>query len=204
MTAAVMPEPSRVRVLFAGVGGQGVLAAARTLGAAAMAAGIPVTVSQLHGMSQRGGAVEATVNLGSDRVLPVDSGAVDVLVGLERLEALRHANRAGRGTLVLLNSLRLPPPHVARTGAAMAPDAEIEAALRSCAGSLRLVDAGGLAARAGSPRAANAVLLGVLAAAGVLPIAVPVLRAAVVAELPEAYREAGARAFDLGVAAGGA
>ncbi|MFH1130352.1 MAG: 2-oxoacid:acceptor oxidoreductase family protein, partial [Pseudomonadota bacterium] len=81
-------EP-RIKVLIVGVGGQGVLTAAKMLGDAALHAGFGVTVGQLHGMSQRGGSVEAGVLIGEGESSFIEEGAADIVLGFEPLEVLR-------------------------------------------------------------------------------------------------------------------
>lgn len=154
-------------VLFSGVGGQGVLSAARFLGEAAHRAGLMVTVSQLHGMSQRGGAVQAAVTLGSDKPLNRAQEPVDLLVGLELFESLRMLHRLDQHSLVLANRLLLPPP-----GASGLPTPEqICSALKERAGSVFLLEATALAQQAGLASALSTAMLG--AACGLPGIPVP-------------------------------
>ena len=86
--------PPNLAVLVVGVGGQGTLTAARVLGEAAMAEGLPVRLGQLHGMSQRGGSVESTVLIGPGRSAFLPRRGADVILGLEPLELLREIGRA--------------------------------------------------------------------------------------------------------------
>ena len=156
--------------LFAGMGGQGVLSAARFLGEAGHRLGLPVTVAQLHGMSQRGGAVQSTVTFGGEQVLAYSRGPVDVLVGLEMLEVLRVVDRVGPGTTVLCNERVSPPPHVAQSGGKVASAGEVAALLRERAGATHILDAAGLARRAGAPAAVNVVMLGALSRLSVVRV----------------------------------
>ena len=102
--AACAPVAPCLRVLCCGVGGQGVLSAARWLGDAAMLDDHEVRVGQLHGMSQRGGSVQATVLIGPGHSSVIGPGEADVLVALEPLElgrtASSPASRKGRFTWI--------------------------------------------------------------------------------------------------------
>jgi indolepyruvate ferredoxin oxidoreductase beta subunit len=182
-------------VAFAGIGGQGALTAARALGAAGHRRGIAVVVSQLHGMSQRGGSVQSFAAFGTDRVLPPETRPVDVLVGLELLEALRMAARVGPATTLLCNLSLVPPPSVSFAGAS-APDLDVVvAALRSRAGRSHFLDAAALAERSGS---VNAVMLGALAALPECPVPAEDLLAAILDAGRRAARDVNARAFAAG------
>ena len=164
-------------MLVVGVGGQGVLTLARIVGEAAMAAGLPVCVGQQHGMSQRGGSVEATVVLGDGARTPfVGLGEADILVAFEPLEALRAADRLSPGANVIVSRAGIP---LASRPSAPYPDVpDLLASLRERTPHVHDLDATALAARAGSPRALGAVLLGALASLGALPIDTPTLEAA--------------------------
>ena len=99
---------TRKRLLFTGVGGQGVLLASRLLGEAAMTEGMPVRVSEVHGMAQRGGVVESTVMLGGLESPIISDNEADVLVSLEPLEALRALHRCFTGTVIITNTAKEP------------------------------------------------------------------------------------------------
>ncbi|MBI3183568.1 MAG: 2-oxoacid:acceptor oxidoreductase family protein [Myxococcales bacterium] len=184
-------------ILFAGVGGQGVLSAARILGEAAHHSGIAVAVSQLHGMSQRGGAVQATVLIGASERLHPGGAPVDVLVGLELIESLRAAHRLDKGSVALVSRWLLPPRGF---GGVPAPE-QVLAELRARAGTVIEVDAPSLADRAGSRAAVNSVMLGALSRLASLPFGpdeiLAAMRGGAGAELSEVNR----RAFALGAQA---
>ena len=101
------------RCVFVGVGGQGNLLASNLLGQAALSMGIPVVVSEIHGMAQRGGVVESAVLLGGAVSPIVSNGEADVLVSFEPLETLRILTKCNKKTLVITNAQPLPPFTVA-------------------------------------------------------------------------------------------
>jgi indolepyruvate ferredoxin oxidoreductase beta subunit len=186
----------RYDVVLAGVGGQGILTVSALLAEAAHRDGLEVKQSEIHGMSQRGGAVRAGVRIADT---PIDSaliptGSADLLLGLEPLEALRHAGDLGpTGRLVTAAD---PIDDIDDY-----PDvALIHAAIEAVPGAL-LVDAIALARKAGSHRAANVVVLG--ACAALLPVEVDTLESCVAAAFaPKGERmvETNLEAFAAGTA----
>lgn len=186
-----------LRVLFVGVGGQGLLTAAGLLGKAALDAGIGVHVGQLHGMSQRGGSVEATVVLGPSAGGFIGVGQADLLVGLEPLEAVRAIPRLAPESLVLLSPSRVVPHLLTHRGE---PYPELDSLVARLEAVSRVVsfDGAALAQEAGNPRALNTVLLGALAATGRLPFSADILARTLETESPPRFRETNRRAFELG------
>lgn len=184
--------------LFVGVGGQGALSAAGFLGAAVFKQGLPVTVTQLHGMSQRGGSVQAAVTVGIEEVLSPASLPVGVLVGLELIEAARARARLDQGSVALCNAQVLAPPSLALHRAPV-PDADaLAASVRGRAKELRLLDAAALAALAGDGRSLNAVMLGALSCLPQCPVSGEALLAALLEETPTRAHVVNQRAFALG------
>src|SRR5690554_5057908 len=97
-------------IILAGVGGQGILFAARVLGTAALKKGYDVKVSEVHGMAQRGGSVVSYVRIGSKVYAPVvEKGRCDLLVAFEELEGLRWLDHLRAGGRVILNRQRIDP-----------------------------------------------------------------------------------------------
>jgi indolepyruvate ferredoxin oxidoreductase beta subunit len=187
----------RADVVLAGVGGQGVVTIARLLAEAALADGLEVVQGELHGMSQRGGAVHAQLRLADE---PIESpqvprGRADLLLGLEPVEALRSlAWLAPAGRVVsAIRPVENVPDYPPLEG--------VLGELRAVPGAL-LVDAHGLAVEAGSARSENFVMAG--AAAALLPIQPATLRSAIerrAARWAAKDREAALRALEAGLAA---
>jgi indolepyruvate ferredoxin oxidoreductase beta subunit len=189
---------SPVRLVLVGVGGQGCVTAGRVVGAAAVAAGLDARVGELHGLSQRGGSVQCTVVVGPGRTSRVERGEADALVALEPLEAVRALPYVSRRTHVLVNAAGIVPFPLTLQGKDY-PEAEaVLEPLRRQAGDVVVVDAAALAAEAGSPQAVNVVLLGALAAAGILPFPEETLWSAVERMSPPRSLETNRRAFALG------
>lgn len=189
------------RIIFVGVGGQGNLLTSRLLGEAAVASGVPVKVSEIHGMAQRGGVVESTVVMGQAVSPIVSPGGADVIVGFEPLETLRALNKANKDTLIITSTAKLPPFTVA-IGQGQYPDtAAILALLEAKAKKLIAFDALALALKAQNPLGVNMVLLGALSAAGDLPVKAAALKKAIETKTKKAFVASNLKCFELGAEA---
>ena len=183
-------------VMLVGVGGQGTILAADVLAKVAASAGLDVKLSEVHGMSQRGGSVDTVVRFGEKVYSPTtDAGGADHLVAFELLEAARwlHFLKPG-GRLVVNNRVIAPLPVL--IGEHAAP-AGVEAAL-AFEGAV-LIDADEIACEAGSPRSANVVLLGAMSVG--LPFPAEAWRDVIAARVPPKTVEGNLAAFELGRAA---
>lgn len=151
-----------LNVLIVGVGGQGTLLASKFLGAAAALCGKDVKVSEVHGMSQRGGSVVTCVKIGDKIASPIiDEAEADVILAFEQLEAIRWIPYLKKGGTVITNIQKINPMPVV-SGAAKYPENIIEVLEKSDI-ELVTLDALGIAEECGSTKAVNVVLLGVLA-----------------------------------------
>lgn len=189
-------DERRVALLIVGVGGQGVLTASQILGDAAHAAGIPVVVGQLHGMSQRGGSVECSVLFGPGRssFLPV----ADVVVGFEPLETLRARERMRPETKVLFNEAPILLGGIGGARMPYPPREEMLREIREASSAVVGVDGPAAVERVGEARSLNVILLGVLASLGWLPFDESTLWEAVARRCRPRYEAANRRAFDVG------
>jgi indolepyruvate ferredoxin oxidoreductase beta subunit len=191
-----------MRIFFTGVGGQGTLLATRLVGEVALKEGLPVTISEIHGMAQRGGVVESSVAIGNIFSPTVADGEADVLMAFEPLETLRALPKCHAGTWVISNMTPIIPFTVA-TGKSVYPsqDAIYEPVAASVAKLVR-VPALELAREAGSTMAANIVMLGVLAGTGRLPVKEASWRAVLVERLPARILAVNQKAFAMGLELG--
>lgn len=185
-------------VLIVGVGGQGTLLASRLLGSAMMDLGYDVKVSEVHGMSQRGGSVETYVRYGDKVYSPViDPGEADIVLAFEQLEAARFLPFLKKGGVVVTNTQQIDPMPVV-TGAAQYPQGLLEQIQAQGAGLLAF-DALSLAEQAGSVKAVNVVLIGAMAKA--LGTEKEVWLKTIEKTVPPKFVEMNKRAFELGYAA---
>jgi indolepyruvate ferredoxin oxidoreductase, beta subunit len=186
------------RIVFVGVGGQGNLLSSRVLGEAALMAGIPVNVSEVHGMAQRGGVVESAVVLGGALSSIVSDGEADVLISFEPSETLRALNKCSGETTVITNITPLMPFTVA-VGKGVYPD--IKEALNLIRGKVKrliAINADAIAAEAGSALAVNIVMLGALAQSNTVPVSPEQMKAALKTNLKPKLWDINLKAFDLG------
>ncbi len=154
---------SDLNIMIVGVGGQGTLMASRLLGNVAMQLGNDVKVSEVHGMSQRGGSVVTYVKMGEKVYSPIiEKGEADIILAFERLEALRWIDYLKQGGSLILNDQKIDPMPVI-IGKASYPEAIIERFKKSA---IRLFTVDGLkiAEECGNAKAVNVVLIGLLAA----------------------------------------
>ena len=148
-------------ILLCGVGGQGILLAAKVIAAAAVRTGFQVTTNEIHGMAQRGGSVTAFVRYGETVFSPVfRAGKANVLASMEAAEALRYAHWLRPGGLAAVSRQRLIPVTVS-SGKAKYP-ADLDERLARTFEHLEYVDCHAEAKRMGDARMANVILLGAL------------------------------------------
>jgi indolepyruvate ferredoxin oxidoreductase beta subunit len=186
------------RCVFVGVGGQGNLLASNLLGQAALSMGIPVVVSEIHGMAQRGGVVESAVLLGGAKSPIVSNGEADVVVSFEPLETMRILGRCNNKTLVITNSQPLPPFTVA-VGQGKYPRVdEILDKIQSKVGKVIAIRGNDLAEEAGNVLSLNMVMLGALIGTGATKVTEEVMKKTIEESTKKAFLESNLKAFDLG------
>lgn len=181
-------------IMIVGVGGQGTLLASRILGNIAIRGGNDVKVSEVHGMSQRGGSVVTYVKYGDKVHSPIiDKGEADVILAFEALEAYRALPWLKKGGRLIVNNQQINPMPVI-TGAAEYPKDILPKLGEKVL--LTEVDALALAEQAGSAKAVNVVLIGVLAQNTEIPYEqwIETIRETV----PPKFLEINLKAFELG------
>lgn len=184
-------------VIIAGVGGQGSLLASRLLGNVFMQLGYDVKVSEVHGMSQRGGSVITYVKAGERVCSPtVEPGEADLILSFEQLEGARWISYLKKEGTMIVNTQKIDPMPVI-TGAASYPENLVEKC-RARGAKIIDVDALKLAEEAGSAKATNVVLMGVLA--NHMDIADEIWEKALADCVPEKFLKLNQKAFALGKA----
>ena len=181
-------------IMIVGVGGQGTLLASRILGNAVIEEGYDVKVSEVHGMSQRGGSVVTYVKYGDKVYSPIiDEGEADIILAFELLEAYRALPFLKKGGKMIVNSQEIDPMPVI-TGAAKYPE-DIPSKLAAVA-DVTVVDALAKAEEAGNFKAVNVVLIGVLAKNSEIPYEnwIETIKKTV----PAKFLEVNLKAFDMG------
>lgn len=150
-----------INILLVGVGGQGTILASKVLTHAALAQGYEVKMSEIHGMAQRGGSVVTQVRMGENVYSPViEPGEADYIVAFEQLEAYRWAHFLKKDGVMIVNTQKIVPLTVL-IGAQSYPQ-DILADLKNRVERYLELDGLKLAIEAGSAKATNVVLMGVL------------------------------------------
>ncbi len=183
-------------IMIVGVGGQGTVLASKMLGHVLLNSGYDVKVSEVHGMSQRGGSVVTYVRYGEKVYSPViDKGEADLILSFEQLEAARWLEYLKPDGQLITNTQKMEPMPVI-TGAAIYPDHLVEK-MRAAGANVIAEDFLALAMEAGSSKAVNIVLMGKLAAC--FPdIPLTKWQDAMKAIVPPKFLELNQKAFELG------
>ncbi len=186
------------RLIIVAVGGQGNLLASKVLGEAALISGIPVRMSEIHGMAQRGGVVESAIVFGDAESTIISDSEADVLVGFEPSETLRAMNRCNKSTKVITN-LAPSPPFTAAIGKGVYPEIEdIKKLLKERTSELIAFDALELARQAGSAMTMNIVLVGALVQSKALAVSQDSVEQAIKLRTKKAFLDMNLKAFNLG------
>lgn len=186
------------RLIIVAVGGQGNLLASKVLGEAALLSDIPVRMSEIHGMAQRGGVVESAVIFGEAGSTIISDGEADVCVGFEPSETLRALKRCNSGTVAITNLSPLPPFTVA-IGKGVYPELDaLKELIRSKTARLIAFDAVPLAREAGNVLAVNMVLLGALIQTAILPLSEESVKQAIRTKTKADFVDVNLKAFELG------
>ena len=186
------------RLIIVAVGGQGNLLASRVLGEAALLSKIPIRMSEIHGMAQRGGVVESAIVFGDAQSSIISDGEADLFVSFEPLEALRAIGKCNLNTVAITNLSPLPPFTVA-TGDVQYPDIEqIQTLIKQKTAQLITIDAVSLAKKAGNIMSVNMVLLGALIKTNILPLTKDSVEEAIKTTTKKAFMDINIKAFELG------
>ncbi len=186
------------RLIIVAVGGQGNLLASKVLGEAALISDVPVRMSEIHGMAQRGGVVESAIVFGDATSSIISDGEADILLGFEPSETLRAINRCNKDTQVITNTATLPPFTVS-IGKGVYPQVDnIKTLLSEKCASLVAIDAMKLAKEAGSPMSVNIVLLGALVQTGSLGFTREIVIEAIKRRTKTSFLDKNIEAFELG------
>ena len=186
------------RLIIVAVGGQGNLLASRVIGESALIADVPVRMSEIHGMAQRGGVVESSIVFGDAQSTIISDGEADVLVGFEPSETLRALNKCHPKTVVISNLAPLSPFTVT-TGSGIYPDLDVlQSLIRSKTAKLIAFNAESVARDAGNILSVNMVLLGALIQTGKIPLTKKIVKEAIRTKTKKDFVEYNLKALELG------
>lgn len=190
------------RIVIAGVGGQGTLLATRLIAETAIRMGLQVRIGETYGMAQRGGPVMGHIQIGEAYSPQIRPGEADALLGFEIAEATRRGvTYLKEGGLAIVNSKKLPPVEVISGMRRYPEEGELLKLLKKVTGKVSVLDATKLAEKAGDPIATNIVMLGALAASGILPFSEDDIIATMKESIPARFLELNTKAFRLGAGA---
>ena len=196
-------------IMFAGVGGQGLMLLSAILGKAAVDSGLKVMTGEQHGLSQRQGSIYVHFRIG-DPISPlIPYGKADMMIAMEASEALRYIEYLKEDGVVIMSN-RIMPSVTETEKVALDKEMktkylsvdDIVKKLEEVSSRIILLDSLNLAIQAGNTRAENSVLIGATAASKEYPISAEDVRKAVLALVPPKTVDANSKAFDLGRDAG--
>ena len=188
----------RINIHIVGVGGQGILTASKILANAALAEGLNVIMSEVHGMAQRGGVVESSVRIGDVHSPIIGNGKADVILSFEPLEAYRAMDKANGNTKIVTNIEPMVPFTVTIGQGEYPPVDMLLESMKKVTPHVHSFNAFELAREAGTEKAANVVMLGALSALDILPISPEKMKEMVGFTVPAKFRDVNMKAFDLG------
>ena len=183
-------------IMIVGVGGQGTVLASKMLGYVLLKMGYDVKVSEVHGMSQRGGSVVTYVRYGEKVYSPIiDEGEADIILAFEQLEAARWLSYLKKGGQIIVNTQQMEPMPVI-TGAKQYPE-NIISKMEAAGARVDARDFLAIAQEAGSSKAVNIALMGRLSTY-FDDISEEIWQEALEANVPAKFLEMNKLAFKLG------
>ena len=205
-----MTESKTYNIMFAGVGGQGLMLLSAILGKAAIGTGLKLMTGEQHGLSQRQGSIYVHFRIGAPNSPLIPYGRADMMIAMEASESLRYIEYLKKDGVIIMSNRIMPSVTETQT---VALDKEkktkyitveqIVERLEQVTKNIVLLDSLELAIQAGNARTENSVLVGATVACKDFPIPAEEVRKAVLALVPPKTKDANSKAFDLGRDAGG-
>lgn len=189
----------KLDVIFAGVGGQGVVVVSDIFCEAALIDGFDVAKAEIHGMAQRGGTVVAHARIGDKVQAPlIERGKADIVLGFEVLETARALPMLRNEGTVIVNTKYLPPSTAAACSNKLLSQERLLKMIKERAGFVHGIDAVSMAEKLGNLLVVNIILLGALSALPETPVKKKSFEKAIVGRLKEKYVKLNLQAFQLG------
>jgi indolepyruvate ferredoxin oxidoreductase beta subunit len=187
-------------IYIAGVGGQGVIKTSMVIGKASVKKGVNIVMSEIHGMSQRGGSVPAEIKIGDALNPVIERGGADLLISFEPAEALRAIEKCSSNTIAVVSKTPIIPFTVPLGISKYLNPEEYISELKSKLKKIVVLDAENIAKESGNVLALNMVMLGASAAVPGFPIEREFLFESMKENLPEKALSANIKAFEAGYA----
>ena len=182
-------------IYISGVGGQGIIKTSVIIGEAAMNQGFNVVMSEIHGMSQRGGSVSTELRIGDFKGSIIPDGKADMLLSFEPIETIRGIHKANKNTKIVYNT----HPIIPSSSSTSYPSVEkITSALKENFTHVLPIDATNLALEAGSILSLNMVLLGTVTADDNFPLSKDSVVKAMKNNLHERFHDLNLKAIEKG------
>jgi indolepyruvate ferredoxin oxidoreductase beta subunit len=164
--------------------------------------GYKVAMSEVHGMAQRGGSVLSTLRFGDDVISPLEAaGSADLIMGFEPAETCRNLPLGNKDTVILMNLDPVLPSMVAAGFEEYPSIDSLKDAVSSVNKNLYTIDATKIAIEAGKAVAANAVMIGAVAAMKGFPIPKDDLLKSLMDQVPDKFKDLNKKAFEMGYSA---
>jgi indolepyruvate ferredoxin oxidoreductase beta subunit len=185
-------------IYISGVGGQGIIKTSTVIGEAAMKSRMPVVMSEVHGMAQRGGGVSTELKIGDSYSPIIENGSADILISFEPVEALRAIPKISNNTYVIVNKSPIYPFNL-RESEIPYPDIEIILEeLNNKSREVFALDANKIANESGHPLSMNMVMLGSATAINGFPLKKEIIIDSMKVNLPEKSLDINLKAFENG------
>ena len=185
-------------IYISGVGGQGIIKTSVIIGEAAMLEGYDVVMSEIHGMSQRGGSVSTELKIGNFKSSIVEESKADLILAFEPIEVLRGLNKANKDTTLIFNTFPIVPSTLTQTGEIYPEIEDIVKNLKDNFDSVYPIEGNGLAVDAGSILSLNMVLLGACVANDDFPLSKETVETAMKNNLAPKFHEMNLKAIENG------
>jgi indolepyruvate ferredoxin oxidoreductase beta subunit len=185
-------------IYISGVGGQGIIKTSTVIGEAAMKSSMPVVMSEVHGMAQRGGGVSTELKIGESYSPIIEKGSADILISFEPIEALRAIPKISNKTRVIVNKSPIYPFNLKESGVSYPNIEIILEELTNNSMEVFALDANKMANESGHPLSMNMVMLGSASAINGFPLKKEIIIDSMRDNLPENSLNINLKAFESG------
>lgn len=185
-------------IYICGVGGQGIIKTSTIIGEAVMNEGYNVVMSEIHGMSQRGGSVSTELKIGDFKSSILENHTADMILGFEPSEVIRGLDKANKDTYLVFNTTPVIPAQIASSNQSYPNVDNIINSLKQNFNNVHPVDGNKYALEAGSILSLNMALLGSATAVKSFPISKDLIIDAMKDNLKEKFHDMNIKAFELG------
>ena len=185
-------------IYISGVGGQGIIKTSTVIGEAAMKSSMPVVMSEVHGMAQRGGGVSTELKIGDSYYPIIEKGSSDILISFEPVEALRAIPKISNKTSVIVNKSPIYPFNLRESEISYPSIEIIIEELNNRSREVYVVDANKIAIESGHPLSMNMVMLGSATAINGFPLKKEIIIDSMKENLPKNSLDINLRAFESG------